>query len=183
MRSAVIIDRDGVIFEETGHLWRIADARFLAGVRRALAVLAQHWPLFVVTNQAGIAKGIYSEKDFQNLNDWMVEQLRVSGVQLTGIYYCPHHPEGRVPEYRIHCDCRKPKIGMIRKLAWEHAIDLSLSWVIGDKTSDVETGRRAGCRTVLVRTGYGGSDHLHEVEPDFLVADLTEAARVILETR
>jgi len=112
--------------------------------------------LFVVvlTNQSGIARGLYSEADLQRLHRHVDTLLAAEGARVDAWYYCPHHPEGR-GAYRRHCDCRKPLPGMLFQAAAEHGIDLSRSWMVGDKAVDVEAGLAAGCRPILVRTGYG----------------------------
>lgn len=140
MHPAVFLDRDGVLNFDSGFVHRIEDFRFLPGVADALRTLAARgFRLLVVTNQSGIDRGFYSAADFDRLTAWMLGELEAQGVRLDGVYHCPHAPES-------NCDCRKPAPGMVLRAAADHAVDLGRSWLVGDRTSDVEAGRRAGVR-------------------------------------
>lgn len=155
-RPAAFIDRDGVINEELGYVHRSEDFHFIpgaiAGMRRLQEV---GYALVVVTNQAGIAKGRYTYKDFQRVTLYMKDCLVEMGVVLTGVFHCPHHPMGTVPPWNVGCRCRKPAPGMLLDAAKLHNLDLRSSVLIGDKLSDVAAGRAAGiASTVLVRTGH-----------------------------
>jgi len=111
------------------------------------------WELIVVTNQSGIARGFFTEHDLECMHDALRDMLRVWGVELTGIHFCPHHVDGSVPHLAVPCACRKPQPGMLLEAAERHGINLSRSWMIGDILDDVEAGNRAGCQTVLVDLG------------------------------
>lgn len=154
-KPAVFLDRDGTLNVEKNYLYRAEDFEFIPGALEAVRLLNQAG-LFVVvlTNQSGIARGLYSEADLQRLHRHVDTLLAAEGARVDAWYYCPHHPEGR-GAYRRHCDCRKPLPGMLFQAAAEHGIDLSRSWMVGDKAVDVEAGLAAGCRPILVRTGYG----------------------------
>lgn len=155
-RPAAFIDRDGVINVELNYVHRIEDFHVLPGVYEGLRRLAgAGFALVVVTNQAGIAKGLYDEAAFERLTTSMLAQMRANGITLAAVYHCPHHPAGSVAAYAVECDCRKPAPGMLLQAAREHALDLSRSVMIGDKTSDTQAGRAAGVGlTVLVESGH-----------------------------
>lgn len=153
-RRAVFLDRDGTINEESGYLFRIEECRFLPGVSAAVRELnTAGFLVVVVTNQSGIARGYYSEADLEALHRHMEQAFAEAGARIDGWYYCPHHPEFSGDS--SSCECRKPLPGMLLSAAEELGIDLASSWMVGDKGADVEAGIAAGCRPILVRTGYG----------------------------
>jgi histidinol-phosphate phosphatase family protein len=133
--------------------------------------------LFVVSNQSGVARGYFAEEALGPVEARVRELLRDEGVEIEAFRWCPHHPEGIVGRYRIACDCRKPHPGMITSLAAEHGIDLACSWMAGDTPADVEAGRLAGCRTILVG---GRADAGSALTPNHVVGNLAEAARIIV---
>lgn len=155
-RSAAFIDRDGVLNEERAFVHRIADFAFVPGAIAALQALqAAGYLLVVITNQSGIARGLYSEADYLKLTGHMRERLRAAGVMLDAVEHCPHLPDAPVERYRADCDCRKPKPGMLTRAIRALDIDAPASFLVGDRLSDVEAGRAAGVgRQFLVRTGY-----------------------------
>ncbi len=155
-RPAAFIDRDGVINVERHYVHRIEDFELLPGVIDGLRRLAAHgYALVVVTNQAGIAKGLYDEQDYERLTAHMRGLLAAQGVQLAGVYHCPHHPQGKVAAFTRDCACRKPAPGLLLQAAAELALDLARSVLVGDKPSDTAAGRAAGVRrTVLVESGH-----------------------------
>lgn len=136
--------------------------------------------LFIVSNQAGVVRGLFTEEDAQNCNAALGRLLAEQGVVLAGVYYCPHHPTHGVGAYRQESEDRKPRPGMLLCAVREHEIDLTTSYMIGDKKSDILAGQAAGCRTILVLTGEAGRGEpdLH-AQPDWAVDNLLEAARVI----
>ena len=153
--AAIFLDRDGVINQDTGYVSHSDDFIFIDGVIDAMKQLKQKgYQLVVVTNQSGIARGLFSEKDFIRLTEWMDWSLADRGVDLDGIYFCPHHPtEGTGPETRA-CDCRKPAPGMFLEAAAELNINLAASYMVGDKVSDMKAAEAAGVgHKILVRTG------------------------------
>jgi D-glycero-D-manno-heptose 1,7-bisphosphate phosphatase len=144
-RAAVFLDRDGVLNWDDGYTHRIEDFRILPGVVEELKRLhSLGFLLVVITNQAGIARGYYTEQDYEAFTAHLRSELAAQGVVLDAVYHCPHHPEGTLPQYAVDCDCRKPKPGMIVTAMRDHGIDASQSWLVGDKLSDVQAGVAAG---------------------------------------
>ncbi|MCE0558092.1 D-glycero-beta-D-manno-heptose 1,7-bisphosphate 7-phosphatase [Motilimonas sp. E26] len=154
-KPAVFIDRDGVLNVDHGYVYEVDDFEFVEGAIEACQEIKQKGYLLVlVTNQSGIGRGYYSEDDFMNLTEWMDWSLADRDVDLDGIYYCPHHPEATVEEYKQVCECRKPAPGMLLTATKELGIDLANSYFVGDKTADIQAGIAAGVGTnVLVETG------------------------------
>ena len=154
-KAAVFLDRDGVINVDTGYVYEVDDFQFIDGVIDALLKLKQKgYLLVVVTNQSGIARGYFTEDQFMNLTEWMDWSLADRDVDLDGIYYCPHHPQGTVEEYRQVCDCRKPHPGMLLSAQEFLHIDMAASYMVGDKIEDMQAATAANVGTkVLVRTG------------------------------
>lgn len=160
MNKAVFLDRDGVINKDHGYVHQVDDFEYIDGVFEAcLALKAMGYLLVVVTNQSGIARGMFSEDDFHSLTEWMDWNFADKGVELDGIYYCPHHPEKGLGDYKQDCDCRKPKPGMILSAAQFLKIDLSQSVMVGDKADDMRAAISAGVATsILVRSGKAVDD-------------------------
>lgn len=178
LKKAVFLDRDGVITEDPPHYaHRLDQLRIIPGSARAIQMLnSRNFCIIVISNQSGVARGYYQEKDVKIFNDGMEALLREEGAHVDAVYYCPHHPEAIVERYRIACSCRKPKPGMIQEAAKKYSIDLDKSYVIGDKWSDVEAGRATGCKTVLVLTGHGKDEfESKKGTADFIAKDLLGA--------
>ncbi len=151
--QAVFLDRDGVLVEEVGYLRRIEDLRLVPGAVQALREINRHGLLSVViTNQSAVGRGLLTEEELHRVHEHMLQRFEEAGAHIDAIYYCPHHPQyGEIRD----CECRKPGIGMLLRAAEEHGIRLEESFLIGDQLTDIEAGNRAGCSTVLVKTGYG----------------------------
>jgi len=150
MNKAVFLDRDGVINIDHGYTYKPSEFEFYPGVFETCRMMQQSgYKLVVVTNQSGIGRGYYSELDFQHLSQWMVQQFAEHDVNISGVYFCPHHPEKAQAQYLRHCDCRKPEPGMLLKAAQELDLDLSASIMIGDKESDVVAGKKAGVKVCV----------------------------------
>ena len=181
-KRAVFLDRDGVIVEQVaGYVREPQDLVFLPGTPEAIVCLNRTEFLAVlVTNQAGVAKGYLTPADLDAIHAYLEEELEKRGAHLDAIYTCLHHPEATVPEFARDCDCRKPGTGMLDQAARELGIDLSRSYLVGDMTGDILAGERAGCRTILVKTGFGGEDGRYDVRPDLVVADLPAAVSLIV---
>lgn len=152
--KAAFFDRDGVINRDVGYLYRIEDLRFLKGAREALAYLAGlGYKIIIVTNQSGIARGYYTVADMEKLHAYMVREIEAAGGRVDRIYYCPHHKEGKVREYAIDCQCRKPKPGMLLRALEEFGLDASKSFLIGDSVRDIEAAEDAGIKGFLFKGG------------------------------
>lgn len=186
VERVVFLDRDGTLNEEVNYLHRKEDLKILDGVPEALRILKEHgYRLVVITNQAGVARGYYTEADVEELHRYMNELFRAEGVEIDEFFYCPHHPEHGIGAYKIQCHCRKPETGMFEQAQQLFAVDKQASWMIGDKLIDVQAGQNYGLRTVLVGTGYGAQVHAQQqeegVQPyDIYAETLTDAARAIV---
>ncbi len=144
--KALFLDRDGVINVDKVHVYKIEDFEFTTGIfELAKRYQDEGFLIFVITNQAGIAKGLYTEEQFLKLTDWMVERFAEKGITITKVYYCPHHPD-----HDGECSCRKPNPGMILQAIEEYDIDPVMSVLIGDRESDVEAGKLAGIGSNLL---------------------------------
>ena len=168
MQRAIFLDRDGTIIEDAGYIGEINRIKFLPMVGEAIKLLNESgFKVIITTNQAGIARGYFTEEAVREVNRYIEETLAKQGAFIDRTYYCPHHIEGIVEEYRKECHWRKPNPGMIEEAAREHSIDLKNSFVIGDKISDIEAGHRAGCKAVLLV----GKDSPNRKVEDALVSE------------
>jgi D-glycero-D-manno-heptose 1,7-bisphosphate phosphatase len=176
----VFLDRDGTISEEMGYVNHISRFRMFPFAPTAIRLLNDaKMPVIVVSNQSGVARGYFPESLVHTVHELMNQQLAAAGAHVDAIYYCPHSSDDA-------CGCRKPQAGLLERAAREHGIDLGRSFVVGDRYVDVELAHRAGCRGVLVRTGYGeGELAWHSTTwpkaPDFVADDLAEGAEWIVE--
>lgn len=189
LKPAVFLDRDGTLIKEINYLARWQDVELLPGAGPAVASLRQGgYAVVLITNQSGIARGLFTEKDLGFIHHELARQLGEFGTRLDGIYYCPHHPTGISSLYRLDCDCRKPKPGMILRASGALGLDLRRSLMVGDRWKDLQAGRAAGCLTALVLTGYGkttlraASPTLRNLQFDIACIgnDLLEVARWLL---
>jgi len=181
--KAVFLDRDGTIVEDTGYLHEISKVKFLPRVSLAIKLLnGNGFKVIIVTNQAGVARGYFTEETVQEINSYIQDRLAEQAAAIDMIYYCPHHIEGVVEEYRQECYSRKPNPGMIEQAVRELGIDLADSFVIGDKPSDIEAGHRAGCRSILLADG-DSANRAGEIKvmPDHTAPDLYEAVQWLLK--
>ena len=185
MRPAVFLDRDGTLVEEAGYLDRLDRLVYFPYSVDAVRVLNQAgFAVVVVTNQAGIARGIVQESFVAEAHRAIADRLAAGGARIDAFYYCPHYPTGVVERYRQACDCRKPQPGLLRRAAADLGIDLARSFVVGDRWHDIAAGRAVGARGVLVRTGLGRRDEAAP-EPgthaDVIVDTLADASAWILD--
>jgi D-glycero-D-manno-heptose 1,7-bisphosphate phosphatase len=156
MRRAAFLDRDGVINVDPGYVHRIEDFEFVPGTLEACRELSCHgWLLVVATNQSGIGRGLYTAQDFDALTDWMRGRFEQCGAPLAGVYYCPHHPTEALDGFRLQCDCRKPRPGMLLAAARDLKLDLKQSMLFGDKCEDLMAAQAAGIphRVLLGKDG------------------------------
>lgn len=183
MVPAVFLDKDGTLIPDIPYNVDPDKITLSDGAETALLKLHKAgFKLIVISNQSGVARGYFSEADLAFVEQRLQQLLSVINVSLSGFYYCPHHSIGKLAEYAIECDCRKPKPGLLLKAAQIHNIDLSRSWMVGDILNDVEAGRRAGCKTILIDNGNETEWVLSpERSPHYKAADLMQAATFILQ--
>ncbi|HEX6042882.1 MAG TPA: HAD family hydrolase [Pyrinomonadaceae bacterium] len=188
-RPAVFIDRDGTISEEVGYVNHPSRFRLFPYSSEAIRILNDNgWLAILVTNQAGVARGYFSEDVVKQVHTQLESALRNESARLDAIYYCAHHPSVGEPPYRIDCDCRKPKPGLIEQAAKDFDIDMAGSWMAGDRYSDVELARNAGLRSVFLLSGYGRGEwefqrHSWQHQPDMVCENLLEAVKSIVNQR
>lgn len=178
-RRAVFLDRDGTILDEVGYLNHISRFRMLPGAAAAIRRLnLAGVPVIVVTNQSGVARGFFREEMVGRIHERMARELGAAGAHVDGIYYCPHITEAR-------CDCRKPLPGMLTRAAGEHGLEISGSGLVSDRYDDIAMGHAAGCRTILVKTGYGRGEYEWNRlrwphRPDFVAEEIGQAVDILL---
>ena len=181
-RDAVFLDKDGTLVENVPYNADPAKMLLAPGAAEGIRLLHQNgFRLFVVSNQSGVARGHFALDDLIRVEERLRALMAGAGAVLHGFYFCPHHPDGSVAEYSTRCDCRKPQPGMILNAARDHAVDLTRSWFVGDILDDVEAGRRAGCRTILIDNG---NETEWQTSPDrtphHVATDLIDAAQIIV---
>jgi histidinol-phosphate phosphatase family protein len=190
--TAIFLDRDGTINDEVGYLDSTDKLRIIPAAFEAVRLInASGMKAVVITNQAGVAKGLFTEEFVRKINGQIQSALLAQGALIDRFYFCPHHPTEGIDPYRLICDCRKPEPGMLHQAAADLNIDLARSYVIGDRLRDIETAHRAGAKGVLVMTGYGqdlmqeaGPDQANELnQPDYVAQDILEAVHWILKDR
>ena len=185
MKRAVFLDRDGTLIEEAGYLDRLDRLVFFPYSVDAVRVLNRAgFAVVVVTNQAGIARGIVRESFVAEAHRAISDRLEAGGARVDAYYYCPHYPTGTVEQYRVPCDCRKPQPGLLRRAAADLQIDLARSFVVGDRWHDIAAGQAVGARGVLVRTGLGRRDEGRPepgTTPAVIVDTLADASAWILD--
>jgi D,D-heptose 1,7-bisphosphate phosphatase len=187
--TAVFLDRDGTINEEVGYLDSLDKFKIIPGAYEAIRLINESGiKAVVISNQAGVARGFFTEDFVKITHEHLQTALRQEGAYIDNFYYCPHHPTEGIEPYRQVCNCRKPAPGMLLQAARDLNIDLTRSYLVGDRFRDMEAAKKAGVKRVLVKTGYGqellqddGSDEeTEESKPDFIAADILEAVKWIL---
>ena len=169
-KKAIFLDRDGTINEDVGYLYRIEDLEFIPGSLEAMRLLQEDFLLFIITNQQGISQKVFSEKDFLDFNQKFLDILEEKGIKIVEVYYCPHTKED-------NCRCRKPKTFFLEKAERDHCLDIKNSYMIGDHSSDIETGLKLDMKTIYLLTGHGKMDFDKlKVKPDHIAEDLYQAA-------
>lgn len=181
-RKAVFLDRDGTIIEDCDYLSDPERVRLIGGAAEAIRELRKAgYFIVMVSNQSGVARGMFALRAVEEVNARVREELAAEGARLDASYYCPHYEKGSVPKYSIVCRCRKPLPGMAQSAASEHALELSESYMIGDKGSDVEFGRNCGMKNAfLVSTGHGAEQTIAALGYGTRVRDIGQAAEIIL---
>jgi len=190
--TAIFLDRDGTINDEVGYLDSADKLRIIPAAFEAVRLInASSMKAVVITNQAGVAKGLFTEEFVREINGQIQSAFLAQGALINRFYFCPHHPTEGIDPYRLICNCRKPEPGLLLQAAVDLNIDLARSYVIGDRLRDIETAHRAGAKGVLVMTGYGqdlmqeaGPDRANELnQPDYIAQDILEAVHWILKDR
>lgn len=180
MKQALFLDRDGTLVEPRHYPSKPADLILQAEIGPLLRTFQDAgWELVVITNQSGLARGLFTEDDLEKMHTWLREMLRKWGIELNSIQYCPHHIEGVLPHLAVACDCRKPEPGMLLNAARERDIDLTRSWMVGDILDDIEAGNRAGCRTALVDLGTESQPASDVRWPDLVARTTADALEQI----
>jgi D-glycero-D-manno-heptose 1,7-bisphosphate phosphatase len=188
-KPAVFIDRDGTINEQMGYINHLSRFRILPRVPQAIRTLNRHgFLVLVVSNQSGVARGYYPLDLVEALHHLLSVRIEEKNGKIDGIFFCPHHPAGSIPEFSCNCDCRKPKTGLILQACRSFEIDLQRSFVVGDMCTDIELAHRAGLTGILVKTGYGLGEIQYTLpqkttKPAYIAEDLLDAARWILGRR
>jgi len=178
-RRAVFLDRDDTLIRDTGYLSDPDDIDILPGAAEGLCALNRAGvPAIVVTNQSGIARGLLDEKTLHVIHARLLKLLKMQGARFDALYYCPHHPQGIVEQYRMTCPCRKPEPGMLLQAARDFGLDLTTCFLVGDQGRDMEAIHRVGGTGVLIATG---KEIVLERGPEYVAGDLQDAVRWILE--
>lgn len=186
-RPALFMDRDGTISEEVGYVNHPSRFRVFPYTAEAIKLLNDSgWLAIVVTNQAGVARGYFSEDVIIKIHEQLRRDLENASASLDAIYYCAHHPSVGEPPYRLDCDCRKPRTGQIQRAAADFEIDLERSWMVGDRYGDIELARNAALHSAFVLSGYGRGEWEYQrgswqVEPEVVAENLLEAVKTIVE--
>jgi len=189
--KCVFLDRDGVLIEDVGLIARSDDIHVYHDVPSGLCQLKENgFQLIVISNQTVIARGLLTENEMLSLNKQINKIItNAGGPDLDIIYYCPHHPEATIESYRLDCECRKPKPGLILQAAHEHNIDLHRSYLVGDRITDIMAGQRANCHTILVQTGAHNAPPIQTsesidslIKPEFTCENFTQASKWIIHS-
>lgn len=180
-KRAVFLDKDGTLLVNVPFNVRPSEMKLTPRAGPALRLMrAAGYELIVVTNQSGVARGLFSERALTEVRNQVARLARGAGAVMAGFYYCPHHPEGTEPEYAMDCTCRKPAPGLLFEAARDHDISLEDSWFVGDTLDDVEAGHAAGCRSILLDNGGETGWHMTPARmPEHIVGDLHDAAEII----
>ncbi|KQR67250.1 HAD-IIIA family hydrolase [Pedobacter sp. Leaf176] len=184
-KAAIFLDKDGTLIPDIPYNVNPGLTTLNPGVLEGLYELQQHFSLFIISNQAGVAKGFFGIEEINRLMDYMLELFGRHYIHISGYYFCPHDVHGVISSYTLACNCRKPKPGLLLQAAAGHQLDLSKSWMIGDILNDVEAGKTAGCRSVLIDNGNEAEwDRAGEPfrTPDFIARDFLEAVSFIHQT-
>lgn len=180
MNKAIILDRDGTINEEKNYLYKIEDFDFTYKAPEAIKLLKDNgYMVIVITNQAGIARGYYNEKQLEELHQWINKELYKYETKIDEFLYCPHHPTAGKGPYKVECNCRKPNTYLYEYVINKFNIDINKSYVIGDKITDLIPGNKLGMKTILVETGYGISEGLNNELYSLRFKNLYEASLYI----
>lgn len=174
-KPAVFLDRDGVLTKEDGYIDSAENLKLFPYTAECIRRIHQKgYYAIVITNQSGVARGLFTEEELQGMNDYLRKQTNVDAI-----FYCPHHPEGKIKQYRKICACRKPLTGMFEAACKAFDIDMPASYMIGDRASDIQAGQAAGVKTVLLESGYGTAGLESAVKPDYIMKDLRDVLDIL----
>ena len=174
-KPTIILDRDGVLTEEIGYITSEETLHIFPYAAECIRKIHEKgYYAIVITNQSGIARGLFTEKTLKDMNTFLKEMTGVDAI-----YYCPHHPDGDVDQYRKICKCRKPEIGLLEQACNDFNIDRNGSYMVGDRASDILAGQRAGIKTVLLESGYGLARLEQNVTPDYIFDDLRNVIDIL----
>jgi len=185
LRPAVFLDKDGTIIHQVELLTELSKVRLLPHIAKAIRRLNQAGlPAISISNQPVVARGLITPEGVKDIDALILHRLRRAGAQIDDFYFCPHHPNATLKEYRKKCSCRKPEPGLILKAAKKYHVDLKQSFMVGDALIDTVSGQRAGVKTILVKTGPGHTrlDKLYSNKPDFTVKNMNKAVDIILKS-
>jgi len=178
--TAVFFDRDGTLIRDPGYISHPDQVELLDGAAEAVKEMQLlGYKTVVISNQPGVAKGILTEETLEQIHERLRDLIDRQGGSLNAVYYCPYHPDGAVPKYRMDSDLRKPKPGMLLAAAAEMDLDLTRSWMVGDSLRDTEAGRSAGCRTILISSGHASPETTDKNRPDHVAVNMREAVNII----
>ena len=174
-KPALFLDRDGVLTEEISYITSVENLHIFPYATECIRQIHEKgYYAIVITNQSGVARGLFTEETLKNMNTFLKEMTGVDAI-----YYCPHHPNGDVDQYRKICKCRKPEIGLLEQACLDFDIDMNRSYMVGDRAGDILTGQRAGMKTVLLESGYGLARLEQNVTPDYIFADLRNVIDIL----
>lgn len=178
-KFAAFIDRDGTINFDVNNLSKLDNLKIIPRVPEALTLLNKfNVPAIIITNQPVVARGLLTEEEVKDIHKEIEQRIEKEGAKIDAFYFCPHHPNANLEKYRIVCDCRKPNTAMYKKAAKHFGVDLKYSYVIGDSFRDIEAGKTLGAVTIAVSSN---KRELRDSKPDYLVEDLYEAVKLILQ--
>lgn len=187
VRPVVFLDRDGTINYDAGYINHIDSFIMYPYAAQAIRMLnVNNFLVVIITNQSGLARGFFNEETLNNIHNKMIEDLKKQGATIDGIYFCPHDPNAKVEKYKAICSCRKPETGLIDMALKDMNINRSKMYFIGDKHSDIMAGYNSGCKTIMVKTGYGKGDLINKssswvVKPDKIADTLLDGVKLILK--
>lgn len=182
MPEAIILDRDGTLIVDKAFVHKISDVEFFPRTIEALKHVPKETKLIIITNQAGIGRGLYKEEDYKKCRDYIHEQLKKEGITIAAEYFCPHHPTKGIPPYNKECACRKPKTELFERAIEDFALTPENCWCIGDMRRDIIPGQKLGMKGILVKTGFGGQGgDGDQVIPEYIAEDVYDAIEFIMK--